>query len=77
MTKKLILIFMVYWITVGYLIEYEINNIEYRLWYDLENDNVEMWLPIKQDLKIPDLVKKHWINQEEKGNWDYVRAFGH
>lgn len=64
----LILLLLSCWVPSGYLIEYTINNIEYRLWYELSTDQVRFMNPIEKYIFVPAQVKKHWIDLEQ--DWE-------
>ena len=69
---------IIFFITMGYLIEYDIDNTQYELFYDLETDTVTQWQPIKKEVIMPSLVKQHWVEWDNTHyeNERFVTAFG-
>lgn len=73
MKKALTLFLILYFSITCYLIEYKINDIQYRLFYDTETDIVEMWNPYESEIFVSIEMKKHWIdNYNNHYNFNYI-----
>ena len=58
----MILSILLCWVAQGALIEYTILDKDYRLYWDFETGEVNMWKPFNKLLIIPNQVKQHWNN---------------